>query len=95
MVSNNERAEWAQTAVQAFADECMFGQISTEALSDLICDLGHFAERVLELPRKEVVKILEIGIGAWLAESRHPDEEPEDNDIVRIVRLSGMTEASQ
>jgi hypothetical protein len=90
MVSNDDRAEWAQVALQAFADECMFGRVSEESVTDLICDLGHFAERELSLPKTDIIRIFATAIGAWIAESRHPDGEPWANDVVKITYKKGQ-----
>ena len=45
MVDNSIRANWAAAALQTFADECMSGEISDEAVMDLHCDLGHYPNK--------------------------------------------------
>ena len=84
MVDNSVRADWAGAALQAFADESMDGAISDEAVMDLICDLGHYAERVLRLTEIEIISLFRIGIGAWKAESEHPIGDPHSNKKVDI-----------
>ena len=84
MVDNSIRADWAGAALQAFADESMNGAISDEAVMDLICDLGHYAERVLCLPEDEIIGLFRIGIGAWKAESEHPIGDPHSNKTIDI-----------
>ena len=84
MVDNSTRAEWAKLALQTFADECMSGEISEEAMMDLVCDLGHFAELVLRLREEEIIGLFRVGIGAWKAESEHPLGNPRDNKKIEI-----------
>jgi hypothetical protein len=84
MVDNSTRADWAGTALQAFADESMDGVISDEAVIDLLCDLGHYAERVLRLSESEINGLFRIGIGAWKAESEHLLGDPYANKKVDI-----------
>jgi len=85
MADNIDRSEWAGRALQAFADECMAGFVSDEAVTDLICDLGHFAELELGLPRDRVLRLYSIGIGAWSAETKHYGTDPQNNDRVTII----------
>ncbi|MDP1702442.1 MAG: hypothetical protein Q8L53_15975 [Aestuariivirga sp.] len=87
MVDNSIRADWAGAALQAFADESMDGVISDEAVMDLLCDLGHYAERVLSLTENEIIGLFRIGIGAWKAESEHPIGDPHSNKMVDICIL--------
>ena len=84
MVDNSIRAVWAEAALQTFADECMGGEISDEAVMDLLCDLGHYAELVLRLPEDEIIGLFRIGIGAWKAESEHQLGDPHNNKKVDI-----------
>ena len=84
MVDNSTRADWAESALQTFADECMDGEVSDEAVMDLLCDLGHYAELVLRLPEDEIIGLFRIGIGAWKAESEHPLGNPRDNKKIEI-----------
>ena len=84
MVDNSVRADWAGAALQTFADKCMGGVISEEAVMDLLCDLGHYAERVLRLPESEIISLFRVGIGAWKAESEHPVGDPHSNKEVDI-----------
>ena len=84
MVDNSTRAKWAELALQTFADECMEGEVSEEAVMDLLCDLGHYAELVLRLRKEEIISLFQVGIGAWKAESEHPLGNPRDNKQIEI-----------
>ena len=84
MVNNIDRAEWAAHALQRFSDSTSHGQIDEHSIGDLICDLGHYAEIELALPRTEILAIFSVGIGAWLAESGDPLGEPKCNKYVTI-----------
>lgn len=84
MVNNIDRAGWAQTALEAFASQCMPGPVCKETIIDLICDIGHFAELELKLRQEEVVQLYETGIGSWSAESRLPLGEPMNNDAIEL-----------
>jgi hypothetical protein len=85
MVQNSERADWAQDALEAFASSCMPGEITEETVTDLICDIGHFARRKLGLNEDAVLRIYEFGIGAWIAEERHPEGDPWNNAAVQVL----------
>lgn len=42
MVTNHERAKWAQKALDAFAEACrMVGEDTEIVISDLLCDMMH------------------------------------------------------
>ncbi len=84
MPSNEDRANLAEIAVQAFADEPSSAVMDEETLIDLIRDLGHCARQNLGLSRKSVVRLYEIGIGAWSAEDANSDGNPSDNDPVQV-----------
>jgi hypothetical protein len=84
MVDNSTRAKWAGLALQTFADQCMKGEVSEEAVKDLLCDLGHYAELVLRLREEEIVGLFRVGIGAWKAESEHPLGDPPANKQIEI-----------
>lgn len=84
MVDNHDRADWAETALVAFADECMSGQVYEETVIDLVCDLGHFCKIRLGLNDAEIVMLFQHGIGSWKAESDHPSGEPYENRKVFI-----------
>lgn len=45
-VTNDDRAEWAQAALEAFRDACHMGEEEGEiVLQDLLTDLCHWADR--------------------------------------------------
>lgn len=85
MVNNIDRAEWAAESLQHFADLVSRGQIDEDTVCDLICDIGHYAELELKLPRQEILTIFANGIGAWLAESEFPLVEPTFNKRASII----------
>ena len=85
MVNNCDRAEWAGRALKVFADQTMGGHVSDEAICDLICDLGHFAELELGFSGKKVLKLYRTAIGAWSAEREDSVEDPLQNHIVNIT----------
>ena len=62
MVDNSVRADWAGAALQSFADESMDGVISDEAVMDLLCDLGHYAEKDLVCQKVRLLTSFELGL---------------------------------
>jgi hypothetical protein len=85
MVNNIDRADWASETLQRFADLTSFGQIDEDTVSDLICDVGHYAEIELKISKAEIIALFGVGIGAWLAESEDPLGEPSFNKRVMIT----------
>ena len=85
MVNNIDRADWAAKTLQRFADLTSLGRIDEDTICDLICDVGHYAEIELEISKAEILAILSVGIGAWLAESEDPLGEPAFNKRVIIT----------
>ncbi len=85
MVNNSDRAEWAGEAVKVFADRTMAGYVGSEAITDLVCDIGHIAEIELGYSNDQVLDLFRVGIGAWSTERSDPKEDPCDNYIVEIV----------
>ena len=91
MSMNEVRADWAEIAVGVFADMVSLGNVSDETVSDLVCDLGHFAKLRLGLPHDEIIRLFENGIGMWLSEDVDPDNELGHDQRVEIVwRLSSQ-----
>lgn len=96
MPSNDHRANWAHNALITFAtdvgttigddDDC------ADAIADLICDLGHYADR-RKLDHKNLI---ERAAGMWSAERRDPEGDPRDNDVAEltIVELPVAEKAS-
>ncbi len=84
MATNEERATWAEQALQNFGDLTMGGELSKETITDLICDICHFAELNLGQDKDAVLKLVGAAIGAWSAERDAPDGEPIFNDSVLI-----------
>jgi hypothetical protein len=84
MVDNVDRAEWAEAALELFADMVMPGEVSEETAQDLICDVGHFCRIQLRLSRSEVIALYAAAIGCWSAEDRAADGEPYANDKVEV-----------
>jgi hypothetical protein len=85
MSMNEQRADWIAHAISAFADEVMSGEISEDTISDIICNVGHYATRAIGLSKQDVLALYENGIGSWIAENDHPEGEPESNAYVQIV----------
>lgn len=46
-ISNDTRADWAEIGVAAFREQCSHNDdpLGDEHIQDLICDLGHLADR--------------------------------------------------
>jgi hypothetical protein len=84
MVNNRDRADWAETALSAFAEACMPGPISEETVMDLICNLGHYAELILGQTPEQSLRNYSVGIGAWRAEAEHSEDDPMENYRVVI-----------
>jgi predicted lipoprotein len=85
MILNTDRADWAAKCLRTFADLTTNGHIDEDAIADLICDLGHYAELEMGLESQNVLRVFEVGIGAWLAESEHPYGDPDSNKLVTIL----------
>jgi hypothetical protein len=85
MSMNEDRADWAEIAATVFAEIVSCGDISEETVTDLVCDLGHFAKLRLGFSKDEIIRLFEIGVGAWLAEDDHPEGEPFGNYYVTLV----------
>jgi hypothetical protein len=75
--SNDDRADWANIALAAFTDTVGYNEPET-SIGDLICDLGHLANR----HGLDFLEIVKHGVGMWSAEHRNPD--PYMNDTAEI-----------
>ncbi len=62
---NGARAEWAAQVVAKFQE--LTGVEDEYALGDLICDLGHFADRNPAFGR--IAKAVEFGLTSYLEET--------------------------
>ncbi len=85
MSMNGVRADWAEAAAIEFADLVSRGDVSDETVSDLVCDLGHFAKLRLGLSAHEIIHLFENGIGMWLSEDVDPDNDLGHDQSVRIA----------
>lgn len=85
MSMNEDRANWAEAATVTFANLVSPGDVSDETVTDLISDLGHFAKSRLGLLNHEIVRLFEIGIGAWISEDGHPDGGAWEGRVVTIA----------
>jgi hypothetical protein len=65
---NRDRVAWAEYALTAFSSQTG-AELGSEALHDLIADLGHYATR----HRIDFLKITARAISTWADERRHPD----------------------
>ena len=68
-VSNEDRARWAKTALQAFS-QATGSNMGREALHDLICDLGHYARSTGLDFRDELHRAADV-CGEEIAEEVH------------------------
>lgn len=85
MSMNEQRADWIADAVSSFADETMGGEISEDTISDIVCNIGHYATRAFGLTKLQMLAIYENGIGSWIAENDSPEGDPESNAYVQLV----------
>ena len=85
MSMNEVRADWAEAAANEFANLVSRGDVSDETVSDLVCDLGHFAKLRLGLRADEIIHLFENGIGMWLSEDVDPDYDLGHDQSVRII----------
>lgn len=87
-VTNQDRAEWARVALEAFSERCGPPLDNDEdaitAIGDLIADLLHLARHDYGLSRKAIVAIARKGIGMWSAEQGHRYHDPAMNDPVKV-----------
>ena len=85
MSMNDQRADWIADAISSFADDVMSGEISLDTITDIICNIGHYAKREFKLSEQEMLALYQTGIGSWIAENDDPEGEPENNACVQIV----------
>lgn len=64
---NAKRAQWAQIAVRAFAEETSPDD-TKQAVGDLICDLGHFCDR----SGLDFLQLIVHAVAVWHAEKLDP-----------------------
>lgn len=80
MSTNEDRANWAQVALDAFRAECGTSGEADLDIADLICDILHLTKRLDCNP----LDIACHGIGMFSAEDRSGGD-PYSNDIARIT----------
>ena len=85
MSMNEVRADWAEAAAIEFADLVSRGDVSDETVSDLVCNLGHFAKLRLGLRNDEIIHLFKNGIGMWLSEDVDPDNDLGHDQSVTII----------
>ena len=78
MPTNNERAAWAQIALEAFSNE-VGDEVLNDLAADLICDLGHLCQR----EGFNFLRIVEHGVGMYAAEKDNPD--PAANCVAHVT----------
>lgn len=61
---NTRRAAWADVAVRAFARHVKADD-DPQAVSDLLCDLGHFCDRT----GLDYLQLIVSAVGIWQAET--------------------------
>ncbi len=64
---NADRAQWARSAVDHFAKETG-ADVYSEAISDLICNLGHLCAQ----EQLDFVKLIADAVGVWRIEQIDP-----------------------
>jgi hypothetical protein len=84
MSMNEDRAEWAEAAIEVFAKLVSLCDVSDETVMDLICDLGHYAKLRVGLQNAEITRLYEAGIGNWLSEDGHPEGDPVFEEFVTV-----------
>ena len=90
MSMNEQRAEWARKSLQVFADEVMGGEISADTVSDLICDIGHYAKLVMKLDKLTVVQLFELGLSSWKHEDANPDGNNSSSEIIHLFSIADL-----
>lgn len=84
--TNLNRAEWARTAVDAFAREVGNDNEPLEvSINDLICDLGHLADR----EQLDFVAILTKAVAFWKIEQIDPDGIADPPPVDLIIGSNG------
>ncbi len=65
---NSDRAEWAEHALKVFCDHTGLdlGVENHDAVSDLICNLGHYCD----LQGLNFLNLIECAVSVWDAEKR-------------------------
>lgn len=82
---NAQRAGWALAAIRAFSDEVNSDNTS-EAVGDLLCDIGHFCD----LAKLDYLQVVAHAIGVWHAERRDPVGLAPEPDVLVIVDGKGV-----
>lgn len=85
---NNDRAKWGEEALKRFneltrpkmGDDLCIEDLS-DAIADLICDLGHFSEQA-GVP---YLSAAAHGLAMWSAERAARDDDPSMNDLVSVI----------
>jgi hypothetical protein len=93
---NATRARLAQHALQVFVHDAYCERTISDlhpdevrdAIVDLICDLGHYADRRFQ-KRTRFTDLVCRGVGMWSAERDAPGGEPKCNHDVRITIHKG------
>ena len=70
---NSDRAEWAGNAIAVFCEETgLDEEVETrEAVSDLICNLGHYCD----LRKIDFLAVVAGAISVWDAEKREEEDD--------------------
>lgn len=78
MTTNRKRAAWAEACLDLFAD-ATGSNLPDEAISDLIANLGHYAQR----EKLDFLKLVARAIGHW-----HLEQSDEDSiDVLPTVTI--------
>lgn len=75
MTTNRKRAETVDKAVRQYLEAHKGGEVSEDTVADLICDIGHWMEQLLEGEHDfpGLLRIYAHGIGMFSAERVEPD----------------------
>jgi hypothetical protein len=88
MTTNQKRAAWAEACLDLFAD-VTGANLPDEALSDLIANLGHYAQR----EKLDFLELVARAIGHWHLEQT--DEDSIDALPTVTIRIGGEHQTNE
>jgi hypothetical protein len=93
-MDNETRADAALACLETFKEHMGQGLSMYDAVTDLICNLGHFAVQFPGEPGEpddgkiDFRAAVEKGLGMWSAEQRDGDDDPMDNDRWACIEIT-------
>lgn len=81
-ISNEDRAAWAEAAIDCFINQTGQDKLEDDPVSDLIADLGHWCDE----NDIDFLAAIQRGIGHWKAETADQDD-PNRIDIMPAVTV--------